>query len=100
MKENLINQLKNIVQTELQKRSINVKLEVYENKKGIKFASSDFQTIPALFKRNYIDAFITEQDDNIYIEVHANYEYFSGGKNGFNMFTVEYNGYDVVIRTV
>lgn len=95
MKESTINQLAEIIRTELLKRGIIVSVSGKKGKKGIEFTSSDFQTTPVLFKRISINAWVTERDQEenwgheALVFVHANYELFEGGSNGIDLFNIK-----------
>lgn len=106
VEEYIVNRIKD----ELAKRSIHVQIPnvVFNYEKGrIKFESTEFRTIPTLFKRITVGTFSTNIGFEVVettnkdtgeikevmigtfcIPVHAFYDHFDGGSNGFGLFDI------------
>jgi len=94
--ENQRNLIKERIEIELLKRGFQVNIlsfVVLESKNKFEFISSNFQTTPVLFEKLNISNFSSyiiqkEGGFGFYIQVNVNYRLFTGGNNGFSLFSI------------
>lgn len=123
--ENLL-KIKETIQVELLKRGVTAPIVTMKETIGrggshyIEFQTTEFQTVPVMFKRVQVNNFSTSVSKRpiselqnglngeyvkIWITVHFSYESFSGGSNGTEMFSIWFNvfgktEYDVKLHLI